>query len=173
MPVDVYNGDNQLDFLKSILDTNTVKNDLDVPLTIKEPDGTDTGTPNDFGVMIQSPYFVMPNYLPQLFVEMQYETPTDENFNNAEVTTGYRVYYAMVRGENEPTMQRDMYTSLKYLARYLVANYRTCQPYWYTLTLPTIEPTNEVDRWFAEQTPRVLIAVGRISFDVKDKRAYR
>jgi hypothetical protein len=169
MPVEIYIADEQLDALKAILDTDPVKNDLDIPLIERDIDGNDLGTANEYGVTFQSPYFLMPNYLPQIILNVGTEAPVDEQFSTAEVETNINIYYAFEFDPFTPT-DKVMAAKLKYLARKIL-EYRTDQEKWFSMTLPVLEINNEVNRSFKDLG--IPIAVGRISFNLRQKGFYR
>jgi hypothetical protein len=170
MPVEIYKGSEQLDELKSFLDTEDVKNDLGISLFEKDFNGNLTDTENEYGVMIQDPYNLMTNFLPQIIISLEEEDIVDYQFNSAETSTVYRVYYAMTYTKDEPYLQ-TMYEKLRYIARYLIGSFRTCQDTYFKMTLPKIERNNEINEYYQQKDMK--IAVGRISFQLHHKGAYR
>lgn len=166
----IYNAADQLQHLHDILNTDTVKTALGISLTEVDEQGNDLGTPNNYGVCMQSPFFLIPTYLPQVIINMQEQDVTDEQFSTAETQTGFYVYYVMAFTPDTPT-NLLMAQKLQYLCGKLLEKRTGEEPYWYSMTLPRVEVQNEVNRFYEEQ--QIPIAVGRVSFTLKYKNEYR
>ena len=170
MAFDIYNAADQINHLKTILDDSTLKTSLSISLTEKDDDGDDLGTPNNDGVTTQSPFFLMANYLPQMIINVSNQRAMDQQFKTAEMETDFELYYAF---EFDPHSQTHttMAARLRLICDKLL-DYRTAQePNWYSMSLPTLEIQNEVNRMFEEN--QIPVAIGRITFTVYNKGVYR
>lgn len=168
--IDIYNGHGQTQHLKEILDTTEIKNALGISLTEKDDAGVDLGTPNLYGVCEESPYILIPNYLPQLLINIQEQVPVDQEFSTAEVDTGFYVYYAYAYPTFTPQSVL-MAEKLAYIAVKLLEHRTGEEPYWISMTLPTIEVNNEVNQMYQEQ--QIPVKVGRVSFRLRHIGFYR
>jgi hypothetical protein len=168
--IDCFNAADQINYLKSILDTTTIRNQLNISINEKDDTGADTGNPNNYGVCTQSPYFLMANFLPQIVINGQLQDPVDQQYDTAEVATQMYIYYAF---EFTPYTETyiDMANALQYLAIKLLEHRADQEPNWFSMSLPRLEIDNEVNRFYQENG--VPFATGRIQLVLRHKGYYR
>ena len=168
--IEIYNASSQLTHIKDILNTTTIKNTLLIPLTEKDEAGVDLGTTNNYGVVEQSPFFLTPNYLPQLIINLGSQEAVDEQFNTAEMNTGVTIYYAFEFEPHSPT-HLTAATRLQFVAEKLLEKRTGEDPYWFSMTFPRILVQNPVNKFYEES--QIPIHVGAVDFILRWKGAYR
>ena len=163
MAITVYRGEEQLELIKTLLNDSTLKTTLAIPSTVK-------GIPNLYEIMFQSPYFLIPDFLPTVFITIQETQVVDEQYNQADEETIFQIYYAMKFTANEQTVI-TMYQRLEAIADRILLNRRNQEPIWYSLSIPSIEVNNEINEFYARSDRQ--IAIGRVQFTTRSKNPWR